>query len=93
MGSSAHRFGLALSRSKVALSGAFGRGGEDWARFAKPLRRFSPPLPCRLPKPNAGSAAVLFDELGAGGFHSSVFQELDHQLWPSSNFTTATRME
>ena len=54
------------SLSALALQGGsqrrFDRGGEDWVRFARPRRRFSPPLLCRLPKPNAGSAAVLVDE-------------------------------
>ena len=38
------------------------RGERDWVRFAKPRRRFSPPVPRRLPKPNAGSAADLVNE-------------------------------
>jgi hypothetical protein len=55
---------LAPSPSKVG-SKRFDRGGEDWVRFAKNLASVSPPLLCRLPKPNAGSAAVLVDELDA----------------------------
>jgi hypothetical protein len=48
------------------------RRERDWVRFAKPRRPFSPPLLCRLPKPNARSATVLVDELDARFFEGPL---------------------
>jgi antitoxin MazE len=65
-------------RDKSSTKRRFGRGGEDWVRFAENGgRRSSPPPLYRLPKPNAGSAAVLVDERKARGIANLVSARWD----------------
>jgi hypothetical protein len=57
------------------------RRGRDWVRLAKPRRRFSPPLLCRLSKAHAWSATVVVDELNASFLKGSFYDIKGRATW------------